>query len=80
MRYLVSLQSIIFRTEPNLFHPGYDPSKAAAAVAGGLYSIASLCLFTRLFMNKAWWGLCLPIASTRKFLRSTSKYVLTVKQ
>jgi hypothetical protein len=42
----------------------YDPSKAAAAVAGGLYSIASLCLFTRLFMNKAWWGLCLPIAST----------------
>jgi hypothetical protein len=42
----------------------YDPSKAVAAVAGGLYSIASLCLFTRLFMNKAWWGLCLPIAST----------------
>jgi hypothetical protein len=42
----------------------YDPSKAAAVVAGGLYSIASLCLFTRLFMNKAWWGLCLPIAST----------------
>lgn len=42
----------------------YDPSKAAAAVAGGLYSIASICLFVRLFMNKAWWGLCLPIAST----------------
>lgn len=45
-----------------VFH--YNPSKVAAAVAGGLYSIASLCLFTRLFMNKAWWGLCLPIAST----------------
>ncbi|KAG2140285.1 RTA1 like protein-domain-containing protein [Suillus cothurnatus] len=43
---------------------GYDPSRAAAAVAGGLYSIASLCLFVRLFMNKAWWGLCLPTAST----------------
>ncbi|KAG2153636.1 RTA1 like protein-domain-containing protein [Suillus bovinus] len=42
----------------------YDPSKTAAAVAGALYSVASLCLFTRLFMNKAWWGLCLPIAST----------------
>ncbi|KAG2033515.1 RTA1 like protein-domain-containing protein [Suillus americanus] len=42
----------------------YNPSKVAAAVAGGLYSIASLCLFMRLFMNKAWWGLCLPIAST----------------
>lgn len=45
-----------------VFH--YDPSKVAAAVAGALYSVASLCLFTRLFMNKAWWGLCLPIAST----------------
>ncbi|KAG1878169.1 RTA1 like protein-domain-containing protein [Suillus subluteus] len=42
----------------------YDPNKAAAAVVGGLYLIASLCLFMRLFMNKAWWGLCLPIAST----------------
>ncbi|KAG2118474.1 RTA1 like protein-domain-containing protein [Suillus clintonianus] len=42
----------------------YSPSKVAAAVAGGLYFIASLCLFMRLFMNKAWWGLCLPIAST----------------
>ncbi|OAX39962.1 RTA1-domain-containing protein [Rhizopogon vinicolor AM-OR11-026] len=45
-----------------VFH--YDPSKVAAGVAGGLYFIASLCLFTRLFMNRAWWGLCLPIAST----------------
>ncbi|KAG0702973.1 RTA1 like protein-domain-containing protein [Suillus ampliporus] len=43
---------------------GYNPSKVAAGVAGGLYFIASICLFTRLFMNKAWWGLCLPIAST----------------
>ncbi|KAG2113873.1 RTA1 like protein-domain-containing protein [Suillus discolor] len=42
----------------------YDPNKAAAISAGVLYSIASLCLFTRLFMNKAWWGLHLPIAST----------------
>ncbi|KAG2132702.1 RTA1 like protein-domain-containing protein [Suillus bovinus] len=42
----------------------YNPNKVVAAVAGGLYSIASLCLFMRLFMNKAWWGLCLPIAST----------------
>lgn len=42
----------------------YSPSKVAAGVAGGLYFVASLCLFTRLFMNKAWWGLCLPIAST----------------
>ncbi|KAG1870448.1 RTA1 like protein-domain-containing protein [Suillus tomentosus] len=42
----------------------YDPSKAAAIAAGVLYAVASLCLFTRLFMNKAWWGLCLPIAST----------------
>lgn len=42
----------------------YNPSKVAAGVAGGLYSIASICLFMRLFMNKAWWGLCLPIAST----------------
>ncbi|KAG1904371.1 RTA1 like protein-domain-containing protein, partial [Suillus fuscotomentosus] len=42
----------------------YDPNKAAAIAAGVLYSVASLCLFTRLFMNKAWWGLHLPIAST----------------
>ncbi|KAG2126544.1 RTA1 like protein-domain-containing protein, partial [Suillus clintonianus] len=42
----------------------YNPNKVAAAVAGGLYFSASLCLFTRLFMNKAWWGLCLPIGST----------------
>ncbi|KAG1799853.1 RTA1 like protein-domain-containing protein [Suillus plorans] len=57
----------------------YDPSKAAAIAAGVLYSVASLCLFTRLFMNKAWWGLCLPIASTCQFSPSTSKYVLIVK-
>ncbi|KAG2053077.1 hypothetical protein BDR06DRAFT_972547 [Suillus hirtellus] len=42
----------------------YYPDKAIAAVAGGSYFIASLCLFVRLFMNKAWWGLCLPVAST----------------
>ncbi|KAG1725074.1 RTA1 like protein-domain-containing protein [Suillus paluster] len=50
-----TIVSVVFR---------YNPSKVAAGVAGGLYFIASLCLFTRLFMNKAWWGLCLPIAST----------------
>lgn len=33
----------------------------------------------RLFMNKAWWGLCLPIASTCEFSPPTSKHVLTVK-
>ncbi|KAG2072266.1 hypothetical protein BDR04DRAFT_416696 [Suillus decipiens] len=42
----------------------YVPNKAVAATVGGLYLVASLCLFVRLFMNKAWWGLCLPIAST----------------
>ncbi|KAG2092521.1 uncharacterized protein F5147DRAFT_822476 [Suillus discolor] len=42
----------------------YNPDKAIAAVAGGSYFIASLCLFVRLFMNKTWWGLCLPVAST----------------
>ncbi|KAG1777050.1 RTA1 like protein-domain-containing protein [Suillus placidus] len=50
-----TIVSVVFR---------YDPNKVAAAVAGGLYSIASVCLFMRLSMNKAWWGLCLPIAST----------------
>jgi hypothetical protein len=28
-------------------------------------------------MNKAWWGLCLPIASTCEFSPPTSNYVLT---
>ncbi|KAG1790628.1 RTA1 like protein-domain-containing protein [Suillus plorans] len=46
----------------------YYPDKAIAAVAGGSYFIASLCLFVRLFMDKAWWGLCLPVASTFMFI------------
>ncbi|KAG1807761.1 RTA1 like protein-domain-containing protein [Suillus variegatus] len=57
----------------------YNPNKAAAIAAGVLYSIASLCQFTRLFMNKAWWGLHLPIASACQLSSPTSKYVLTVK-
>jgi hypothetical protein len=59
-------QSISLALHPNTFNPEYNPSKVAAGVAGGLYFIASLSLFTRLFMNRAWWGLCLPIASTCK--------------
>jgi hypothetical protein len=42
------------------------PSKPAAAVAGTLYFVASLGLFTRLVISKSWWGLCLPIAAVCK--------------
>ncbi|KIJ67542.1 hypothetical protein HYDPIDRAFT_186269 [Hydnomerulius pinastri MD-312] len=41
----------------------YSSSKPAAGTAGALYLIATLCLFARLFANRTWWGLCLPIAS-----------------
>ncbi|OJA10052.1 hypothetical protein AZE42_07686 [Rhizopogon vesiculosus] len=59
----------------NSIYPDYNPSKVAAGVACGLYFIASLCLFTRLFMNRAWWGLCLPIASICKSpVHSLSRY------
>ncbi|KAH7909190.1 RTA1 like protein-domain-containing protein [Hygrophoropsis aurantiaca] len=50
-----TIVSVVFR---------YNPSKIVAGVAGGLYVIASALLFTRLFANRTWWGLCLPIAST----------------
>ncbi|KIJ67477.1 hypothetical protein HYDPIDRAFT_166066 [Hydnomerulius pinastri MD-312] len=45
-----------------VFH--YSPSKPAAGAAGGVYLLASVLLFVRLFSNRTWWGLCLPIAST----------------
>ncbi|KAI6015628.1 RTA1 like protein-domain-containing protein [Pisolithus marmoratus] len=41
----------------------YNPSRVAAAVTGSLYLLASACLFARLFSNRAWWGLCLPVGS-----------------
>ncbi|KIK81448.1 hypothetical protein PAXRUDRAFT_832855 [Paxillus rubicundulus Ve08.2h10] len=50
-------QSLVFA----VFH--YIPNKTAAGVAGGLYLIATLLLFWRLFANRTWWGLCLPIGS-----------------
>ncbi|KAH7902960.1 RTA1 like protein-domain-containing protein [Hygrophoropsis aurantiaca] len=42
---------------------GYNPNKIAAGIAGGLYFVASLVLFIRLFSHRTWWGLCLPIAA-----------------
>ncbi|KAF8836095.1 hypothetical protein BDN67DRAFT_958451 [Paxillus ammoniavirescens] len=50
-------QSVVFEA----FH--YIPNKTAAGVAGGLYLLATLLLFGRLFANRTWWGLCLPIGS-----------------
>ncbi|KAH7923424.1 RTA1-domain-containing protein [Leucogyrophana mollusca] len=50
-----TIVSVVFR---------YNPNKIVAGVAGGLYIIASVLLFIRLFANRTWWGLCLPIAST----------------
>ncbi|KAF9219546.1 hypothetical protein BS17DRAFT_382473 [Gyrodon lividus] len=50
-------QSIVSR----VFH--YSPNKTAAGVAGALYLLATIFLFARLFSNRAWWGLCLPIGS-----------------
>ncbi|KAG1837912.1 RTA1 like protein-domain-containing protein [Suillus subalutaceus] len=40
------------------------PTLVSALWWAACTSFASLCLFMRLFMNKAGWGLCLPIAST----------------
>ncbi|KIJ04319.1 hypothetical protein PAXINDRAFT_104229, partial [Paxillus involutus ATCC 200175] len=50
-------QSLVFA----VFH--YIPNETAAGVAGGLYFLATLLLFWRLFANRSWWGLCLPIGS-----------------
>ncbi|KAF9219550.1 hypothetical protein BS17DRAFT_788986 [Gyrodon lividus] len=41
----------------------YRPDKMAAGVAGALYLLATISLFARLFSNRAWWGLYLPIGS-----------------
>jgi len=41
----------------------YNPSKAAAGIAGGLYVLAGLLLFARLVSARSWWGLCLPISA-----------------
>lgn len=41
----------------------YNPSRVAAVVTGSLYLLTSACLFARLFSNRAWWGLCLPVGS-----------------
>ncbi|KAG9308036.1 RTA1 like protein-domain-containing protein [Chiua virens] len=43
---------------------GYNPSEAAAGIFAGLYGIAAFVIFIRLFSNRAWWGLCLPIGAT----------------
>ncbi|KAG8215615.1 RTA1 like protein-domain-containing protein [Butyriboletus roseoflavus] len=41
----------------------YNPSKAAAGIFAALYGITTLVIFFRLFSNRAWWGLCLPIGA-----------------
>lgn len=41
----------------------YDPNRVAAAVAGSLYLLCSVCLFARAVSNRAWWALCLPLGS-----------------
>ncbi|KAI6110390.1 RTA1 like protein-domain-containing protein [Pisolithus croceorrhizus] len=41
----------------------YDPNRVAAAVAGSLYLLCSVCLFARAISNRARWALFLPIGS-----------------
>ncbi|KAF8554877.1 hypothetical protein OG21DRAFT_1011932 [Imleria badia] len=52
-------------SSPTLVQQGfaYNPSKATAGIFAGLYGITTFVIFFRLFSNRTWWALCLPIGA-----------------